>query len=438
MGTESKSETGPLHGSTDLGSTALDTAGDPLDVCLLSYRSNPYSGGQGVYVKYLSKALANLGHSVTVISGRPYPDLEPEVELVKLPGENIVDAEDRFSAFEFDYVRSPLKLFEWMSTVTGGFPEPYTFGERVVEYLRETDHEFDLVHDNQSLCHGLLKIEEMGLPVVATIHHPITVDRDAALSSAESLRDRVLVRRWYRFLKMQRNIAQELPSIITVSEASRRRLVEDFDVDAGSTNVIPNGIDTEQFAPRDGVERNPNQIVCTISADMPLKGMPYLLKAFAAVRRDRDVELAVVGEFNDDGTAAGLVRELDLADAITTYNNIPQDRLVELYASSAVAVVPSLFEGFGLPAGEAMACGTPVVATTGGGLSEVVSDAGILVSPGDEDALARAIRTLIDDPERRRRVGRAGRERMTSEFCWEETARETVAEYRRTIAHADN
>jgi glycosyltransferase involved in cell wall biosynthesis len=437
MRTDKRVEPSPRPRSTEPSGGTSDSVGEPLDVCLLSYRSNPYCGGQGVYLNYLSDALMDLGHSVTVLSGRPYPDLEPEVDLVKLPGENIVDKDDRLGAFKLEYARSPLKLFEWISTVTGGFSEPYTFGERAVSYLREMDREFDVVHDNQSLCHGLLEIEEMGTPVVATVHHPITVDRDAALERAEGLRERALVRRWYRFLKMQKTTAQQLPRLITVSEASKRRLLTDFDVEAEATKVVPNGIDTDRFAPVDDIDRDPSQIICTISADMPLKGMPYLLRVVAKVRHQHDVELAVVGEFNEDGRADRLIQDLDLADTITTYTDVPHERLVELYASSAIAVVPSLFEGFGLPAGEAMACGTPVVATRGGGLSEVVADAGVLVPPGDVDALAREIQTLLENSDRRRRVGIAGRERMTSEFCWEETARETAAAYRQAINNAD-
>jgi len=417
---------------------AVETAdGSPLDVCILSYRSDPFSGGQGVYVKHLSRELVDLGHSVDVISGRPYPDLDPRVDLVKLPGANVVDEERRLWAFELSYLRSPTKLFEWASAVTGGFPDPYAFGKRVERYFERNEPDYDVVHDNQSLCYGLLELLERGIPTVATVHHPITVDKELALRHAGGLRSRSLIHRWYRFLRMQKRVARELPHVITVSNASKQRTVEDFDLSPETATVVHNGIDTELYEP---VNRDcePRRIISTISSDLPMKGVRYLLKAFERVRREEpDAELLVMGDFDDDGAIADLIDRLGIADAITTRTRVTDTEMVELYSSAALAVVPSLYEGFGLPAGEAMACGVPVVATTGGGLPEVVGDTGVLVPPGDVEALARAMGNLLADPERRERMGRAGRERIRSEFDWEETARETTDIYTRAIEHAD-
>lgn len=414
-----------------------DTGG--LDVCLLSYRSNPFSGGQGVYVKYLSRALTALGHDVDVISGKPYPDLDPEVDLVKLPGPNVIEEVDRLRAFEPEFLTDRTELFEWLSVLTGGFPEPYTFGERVVRYFREHGVQYDVVHDNQSLCYGLLDLVEMGVPTVATIHHPITVDRDIALQNADGLGERLLTRRWYRFLRMQGTVAERLPHLITVSEASKRTAVADFGVSPATVDVVHNGIDTEVFRPLPSVERRDDRIMTTVSADAPLKGTRYLLEAFAALRdHPSDPELVVVGEFNGGGTCDRLVDDLGIADSVTTYSAISTERMVELYASATLAVVPSLYEGFGLPAGEAMACGTPLVATTGGGLSEVVGDAGLTVAPGDVEDLTGAMRRLLDDPDLRERLAASGRERIRTEFDWEQAARETVQVYHDAIAHADD
>ncbi|MEF8908505.1 MAG: glycosyltransferase family 4 protein, partial [Haloarculaceae archaeon] len=345
-------------------------SGEPLDVCLLSYRSDPYSGGQGVYVKYLSRALTDLGHSVDVVSGKPYPDLDEDVRLVKLPGENVVDDLDRLGQFEPSYLADPTALYEWLSALTGGFPDPYAFGRRVLEHFEVRDPDYDLVHDNQSLCHALPELERRGYPVVATVHHPITVDREVTLAEADGLRERLLVRRWYRFLRMQRAVVPQLSHIVTVSEAARRRTVADFGADPGAVRVVHNGIDTDVFEPRTvGGERDraaEYRLMTTVSADAPIKGVRYLLRAFAQVRESVDAELVVVGEFNEGGDAERLVEDLGVGDAITTHSGISTDRLVELYASADVAVVPSVYEGFGLPAGEAMACGVPVVATDGG------------------------------------------------------------------------
>lgn len=412
--------------------------GRALDVCLLSYRSDPYSGGQGVYVKHLSRELVELGHSVDVISGEPYPNLDPGVNLIELPGPNVIEAEDRLRAFEPGFVRSPVKLFEWLSVLTGGFPEPYTFGARAVRHFRETDRGYDVIHDNQSLCYGLLDLLDMGLPTVATIHHPITVDRDLALRTADGITSRVLTRRWFRFLRMQKQVARRVPHLITVSHASKQTAIEDFGIAPEAVSVVHNGIDTEQFRPLDGIERRPGRVITTVSADVPLKGLEYLLRAFASVVEDHpDAELVIIGELNDGGTADRLTRRLGIADRITTYSRISRRKMIELYASSVLAVVPSLYEGFGLPAGEAMACGVPLVATDGGGLSEVVGDAGLTVPPGDTEALAGAMGDLLAAPEERERMGREGRRRMHTEFDWTETARETVGVYRQAIAHAD-
>lgn len=408
--------------------------GDGLRICLLSYRSNPFSGGQGVYVKYLSRELTRLGHSVDVISGRPYPDLDPQVDLVELPGPDVIEAEDRLRAFEPAFLRDPTKLFEWASVLTGGFPEPYTFGRRVVRHFERHGNPYDVVHDNQSLCYGLLELLEMGVPTVATIHHPITVDREVALREADGLVDRLLVRRWYRFLEMQRRVANRLPHVITVSRAAASTAVRDFGVSPAAIDVVHNGVDADTFRPRPDVERDPKRLMTTVSADAPLKGLPYLLRAFARVReQDPEVELVLVGEPNEGGRADRLIDELGIGADIETHSEISTERMVALYASAGLAVVPSLYEGFGLPAGEAMACGVPLVATTGGGLSEVVGDACVTVPPADVEALASAIATLLADPDRRARMGRAARERITEQFGWERAARETVGVYRRAI-----
>lgn len=410
------------------------TGGDSLDICLLSYRSNPYSGGQGVYVKYLSRALTDAGHSVDVISGKPYPDLDDDVSLVKLPGENVVDELDRLGQFELSYLRDPLAGYEWLSALTGGFPDPYAFGRRVVDYFETHDPAYDVVHDNQSLCYGLQTLRERGYPVVATVHHPITIDRDAELAAADSLTDRLLIRRWYRFLRMQRRVVTDLPHVVTVSESARDRTIADFGANPDAITVVHNGIDTELFEP---VDSDPDddrpRVMTTISADMSLKGARYLLSAFADLRESIDATLVVVGEFNDGGACDRLLSQLGIEDAIETHSEISYERMVELYGTADVAVVPSLYEGFGLPAGEALACGVPVVATTGGGLPEVVGDAGVLVEPGDVDAMTEAIRDLLTDEQRRRRLGRRGRERICESFSWADAASETVRVYRNAI-----
>lgn len=427
----------PSTKSTTPKSSSAIVSPKSLDICLLSYRGNPYSGGQGVYIKYLSRALTQLGHSVDVIAGEPYPDVDSTVRLIKLPGENIFEADSRIRAFDPAYIRSPTKLFEWASVITGGFPEPYTFGKRVVEYFSEKKPQYDIVHDNQSLCYGLLELAEMGIPLIATIHHPITVDREYDLAHADSITRRLFIRRWYRFLSMQEQVVKNLQHIITVSEAAKQRTISDFNASPDVIEVIYNGIDTTQFVPRAEPITIPKQLIATVSSGLSLKGTKYLLEAFSVINNtDSETELHLIGSLDEQ--ALSLARKLNIIDNITTYSQISYNYMVDLYAQSSVAVVPSLYEGFGLPAGEAMACGVPVVATTGGGLPEVVGDAGMLVSPGDATALADGVLKLLEDDTFRHRLGRQARQRITAEFNWESTASRTVDCYREAIQHAHN
>ncbi|HYW02885.1 MAG TPA: glycosyltransferase family 4 protein [Gammaproteobacteria bacterium] len=411
----------------------------PLRVCLLGYRSNPYSGGQGVYLRYLSAALADAGHRVDVISGQPYPELDDRVRLIPMPGMNLFEADNRLTALRARDLRSATNLYEWLSMLTGGFPEPCTFGRRVVRYLARHGHEYDLVHDNQSLCYGLLTLQRMGLPTVATIHHPITSDRAIALANAADWRHRLLIRRWYSFVRMQRRVVRQLRHVITVSECSRHDIARAFGIRARSVGLVYNGIDTQTFRPLDGVQRRPRRIMATASADVPLKGLDYLLHAAASLRNSYpDLEVVVLGRPRENGHTAKLVRRLGLEATVRFISGVGVERIVREYAEATVAVVPSLYEGFGLPAGEAMACGLPVISTTGGALPEVVGDAGILVPPADSGAIARAASDLFENPARRLELAQQARQRIVERFSWRVAARQMVDYYRHVLGDADD
>ncbi|WP_323844677.1 glycosyltransferase family 4 protein [Microbulbifer magnicolonia] len=406
----------------------------PLKICLLGYRSHPYCGGQGVYLHYLSKALVEAGHSVDVISGQPYPELDPRVTLIKMPGLNLFEEENPTRALKLRHLLSWTDFFEWWAKLTGGFAEPYTFGRRVAKYLRKRGRHYDIVHDNQSLCYGLLAIERSGLPVVATIHHPITRDRQLALDAAPDWRFRLLVRRWYSFLRMQMKVARRLRHVVTVSRQSESDIAEQFGVDRQQIQLIYNGIDTDIFRPQPDIERRPLRIMTTASADQPLKGLRFLLHAMADLRGQfPDLELLVVGRLQQGGATEQLLGELQLQDCVQFVSGISNQQLVDYYASAGVVVCPSLYEGFGLPAGEAMACGVPVISSDGGALPEVVGDAGIIVPAGDSQALARALRDLLVDDKQRAELGERGRERIARQFSWQLAAAHLVDYYREVI-----
>jgi glycosyltransferase involved in cell wall biosynthesis len=404
-----------------------------LRIGLLSYRSNPHSGGQGVYVKNLSRALRDLGHAVDVISGPPDPGLAEGIRLIPLPCLDLYNPADPFRLPSARELTRPVNLIEWIGVCTMGFPEPFTFGLRAFEYLRRRLNRYDVLHDNQSLSYGIWALSRR-IPTLATIHHPLTEDRRWAVRSETRVWKKFQQWRWYSCIGMQKRVVKRLAHLITVSESSRRDIVRDFGIPAGRLRVVPNGIDTELFRPLPEVEREPGRIIVTNSADIPLKGLVYLLHAVADIRRSRNhFKLVVIGAPRTEGTVKRLVRELGIEPWIEFTGRIGDHELVRHYARADAAVVPSVYEGFGLPAGEAMACAVPVISTTAGGLPEVVGDAGILVPPADPAALAAAILRLLAHPFYRRDLGQQGFARVHRHFTWRRAAEQTVCIYREAI-----
>ena len=405
-------------------------------MALLGYRSQPHTGGQGIYLRYLSKAMVEAGHTVDVISGPPYPHLDPRVRLIELPSLDLF--ENGLLSLRPRHLRSLTNILEWTSKLTGGFAEPYTFGRRAVKYLREHGRNYDLVHDNQSLSYGMLQIQEMGLPLVTTVHHPITSDLRIALQAARSWYERLLIRRWHAFLSMQQKVVTRLHNVVTVSDCSRQDIARDFGLQPAGIGLVHNGIDTEVFRPLPEVARRPQRLMATCSADAPLKGTRFLLRAYARLlERYPELELLLVSKPKPGGKTEKLVNRLGIADRVRFVNGISTEDMVRYYAEATIAVVPSVYEGFGLPAGEAMACGVPVVSTDGGALPEVVGDAGVIVPARSVDGLADAIHGMLQDPRRRDELGKMGRQRILDHFCWRVCAREMTSYYRQVLASAD-
>jgi len=410
---------------------------EPLSIAYLTYRGKPHVGGQGVYTRHLTKALVDLGHHVEVLGGQPYPVLDERVPLHELPSLDIYN--DHFP------MRMPglweLKSFgDWVEVTAfsfGTFPEPLAFSVRAAQYLRGRVNDFDLVQDNQSLGYGLLAMQRMGLPVLATIHHPITVDRRLEMEHAETRWGRISKARWYAFTKMQTRVASRMTRVITVSQNSRDDIAADHEVALDRLHVVPVGVDQELFRPLDNVKRIPGRLITTASADVTMKGLRYLLEAVAKLRTEREVSLVVIGREKEGGPSSRLLDELGLRDIVEFVTGVPEERIIELYSEAEVAVVPSLYEGFSLPAIEAMSCGVPLVATTGGALPEVVgkdNETALCVPPGDSEALAAKIALALDDPELRARIGAAGRQRVIERWTWRHTAVGTIEHYRALLA----
>ncbi|MFI0355534.1 glycosyltransferase family 4 protein [Actinomadura sp. 9N407] len=412
---------------------ADEPSGGPLRVALLSYRSKPHCGGQGVYLRHLSRELADLGHRVEVLSGQPYPELDrDEIILTKIPSLDLYRDEDPFRTPRPGEFRDWIDVLEFAHMKTGGFPEPLTFSLRVLRELRRRRSRFDVVHDNQVLGLGNLGIGRLDLPLVTSIHHPISVDRRIELEAARGIRQNLGKRRWYGFVAMQSQVARRIGPVLTVSDSSKVDIVKDFRVDPRDIEILPLGVDTRIFHPRG--ERVPGRIVAMASADAPIKGVDVLLRAVAKVATERDVHVVIVSKPKKDGPTAKLVRELALGDRVRFVSGIGDEELGELLASAEIAVVPSRYEGFSLPAVEHMASGTPLVASRAGALPEVVGDAGIMVEPGDVEELAATLRRLHDSPDERARAGEAALARVRSRFAWPAVAQATVEHYRTAIA----
>jgi glycosyltransferase involved in cell wall biosynthesis len=404
-----------------------------LRIALLCYRGNPFSGGQGVYTRNLARELVALGHRVEVFAGQPYPVLDEGVGFTPVPSLDLYREPDPFRTPRPGEFRDRIDLLEVATMWTAGFPEPRTFALRAARLLATRSAEFDLVHDNQCLGYGLLKLPAYGLPIMATIHHPVRVDRRLELAEAKGLRQ-ITLRRWYAFTKMQARVARKLPEIITVSSSSAAQITEYMGVRPERISTIPIGTDVDRYRPDPARTGTAGRIVTTASADSPLKGLAVLIEAFAKVRADHDhAHLTVVGKPKKGGPALRAIEELGLSGSVTFTDGLTEDELIDTLRSAEIACVPSLYEGFSLPAVEAMALGLPLVATTGGALPEVTGPDGLAaltVPPGDAPALAAALSRLLGDPQLRARLGAAARERAVTKFTWRAAATATAERYR--------
>ena len=404
-----------------------------MKVGLLSYRSHPYSGGQGIYIKHLSKALKNLGHEVSVLSGPPYPELDSGVNLIKIPSLGLFESGDRLKAFRLRFLWSPIDLYEWITVMTGGFPEPYTYGKRVLKRLKENNLKLDVLLDNQSLSSSLLEIQAH-YPLAVTIHHPITKDHKLEMQNAINWKERLSSSRWHNFLPMQKKVAPQLKNIICVSQPSKEDVISEFKVDEKKITVIPNGIDIGIFKPSSIKKSFSFRIVTTASADIPLKGLRHLILALPRVMRQFPLtSLTVIGKSPEKSNLNNLIDDLDLEDKITFRSGISEKEIVKTYHDSDIAVIPSLYEGFGFGAGEAMACGVPLISTDSGGLKQVIGDAALKIKPGSVNEIEEGILKLFTEEKIRQELAKKGRERMEEFFDWKIAASAYIEVFKKII-----
>ena len=409
-----------------------------LRIAFLIYRGNPRCGGQGVYTRHLTRELMNLGHSVEVFAGPPWPELDEGVGFTAVRGLDLYRDPDPFRMPARSEFTSLADVAEFAVMMTGGFGEPLAYSMRIEKILAERRGDFDIIHDNQCMGPGILKLHREGWPLLETLHHPITVDRSIALDHAETAWKRYTTRRWFGFLRMQVRVVKQLPAVLTVSHNSKVDINAQMRVPLNRLTVVPVGVDASVFRPYDDVVKKKGRLMVTSSSDVPMKGLVPLLEATAKLRVERDIDLIVIGQPNPKGRVAATIERLGLGDIVTTITGVSDDALARLYGEAEVAIVPSLYEGFSLPAIEAMSCAVPVVATTGGALPEVVGvsgETGLLVEPNNPEALVEAIRSLLDDATLRQRLGDNGRQRVIERFTWQVTARGTAACYEAILGH---
>ena len=411
----------------------------PLRLAYLTYRGKPHVGGQGVYTRHLTKALVDLGHSVEVFGGQPYPVLDDRITMHKLPSLDIFNDQYPGRLPGYWEIKTWPDFVETARFLSGQFSEPLAFSKRAYRELRTRVNDFDLVHDNQCLGWDILKIEKI-IPTIVTLHHPITKDRELEMSHAPNWWKRRSLKRWYSFVEMQGKVASKMPRIVVVSENSINDINKDMGVSRDRMRLVPVGVDPELFRPMPEVQREPGRLITTASADVALKGLSYLLEAMAKLRTQRDIRLTIIGKPRP-GHSMDLIESLGLKPYIDFVSGVPDERIVELYAQAELAIVPSLYEGFSLPAIEAMSTGICLVATDGGALPEVTGTDGdtVLQCPaGNAEALAATIARGLDDADLRTRVGLAGRERVVSRWSWRHCAALTVDQYREVLEMPHN
>jgi len=413
-----------------------------LRLCIVGYRGNMHCGGQGVYLWFLVRELAKLGHLVDVLVGPPFPDPMPFArDVVTLPNQqfwakwfsrdwaHFLPRPNPLRVFE------PLNFYELASSRLGFLPEPFAFSVRALRALAaglRRGVRYDLVHDVQCLGYGLLGIRALGLPMVTTIHHPLTVDRRASFVRDQTTIDAIGTMQFYP-IGMQSFVARRMDRVLTSSQTSAREILRDFGVRRDRLEMVWNGLDTELYSPDPAVSRNETEILCVGRASDPNKGIKTLIAALAKLASP--IRLTLVDAGGSGADARKWARSLGCADRLDITGRIPNDDLVNLYRRAALVVVPSRYEGFGLPAVEAMACGTPVVATSAGALPEVmrVGSGGLLVPRDDPDALAKAVTTLLEQPEMRREMGTRARPLIEATFSWPRVAERTARIYHEVV-----
>ena len=391
-----------------------------LNIAILSYRSAQFGGGQGVYIRDISNALKLKGHNVDVISGPPYPNLNSGINLIKLPGLDLFETfsfRDRIRKFSRKKNKKLDDYYEFFSVLFGGFPEPRTFGKRAARYL-ELHNNYDLVIDNQSLSYGMIDIQKR-LPFIEIIHHPITFDYKYELASSKKIKYRISRYRWYSFLKMQKKVAPNIKRIITPSKSSREGIVNEFKCNKENITVINNGLDTDEFSPEDNSKRREYRLITTASADVPLKGLDFSLKALKKLKKDfPKIHLVVIGTIKKGGHTEKLIKKLGIDNDVIFKSNLTKNEIKKCYSKSSIAIVSSLYEGFGYPVIEAMSCEVPLIATNVSSIPELTLKFAKLIEPKNEEMIYESVKDILANYDKYKKIAFQGRKHVINQFNW--------------------
>jgi glycosyltransferase involved in cell wall biosynthesis len=388
---------------------------------------------QATYVHDINRHLARRGHSVTVVT----------------PGNQSLPASESFDGV--NVIRFPMEL-----------PADLTYGRvaqtrvnylgkiaRIVvmsHYLQEQyratmaaarEQGADVIHAHWAIPTGPAAVRvarRLGIPSVITMHGgDVYVNPEQGYDFPT---------RWYVRPALRWTL-RKANALTAITEDCRQHALR-AGADASSIRLVFNGTDLGRFSPVEHRNGAPDprfgaHMVFACRQLFPRKGIRFLIEAAALLKpRFPDLKVVVAGDGFERPELVRLAAELGIADDVTFLGWVPNIELPPYYRAAAVSVIPSLEEGFGIPAAEAMGCETAVVASDAGGLPEVVENGvtGLVVPRGDSSALAGAIGALLADPERRRRMGQAGRERALRLFDWDRTAAQFEQIYREVGAGA--
>lgn len=402
-----------------------------MKIVLLCYRGNPYCGGQGVYLYFLAREMVRRGHEITILVGSPRPWPMPWARVIFIENLNLWGRKKDLLPVSPWRIFHPLNFYELAVTRLGFFPEMLLFSLRTLKVIKElmVSERIEIIHDIQSLGYGLLFFRLYGRPLITTVHHPLTIDLQASLERNKNFKEKYYSIVFYP-IGMQRKVIRSCDRIITSSQESAKEIQQAFHVSPDKIRMVYNGLDADFFCPLH-LPRKPNSLLFIGNTDDPKKGIKYLLQAMTLL--PPHINLIIVDDGPPQKTyAAGLVNEYSLASRVIFTGKVSAEKLRLLYNTASLVVLPSLYEGFGLPAAEAMACSTPVIATNTGALPEVVGEegAGLLVPPRNAPALAQAVQEVVKDEKKAKIMGEAGRRRVEKLFTWSKVAEKTEAVYK--------